>query len=262
MDVTDVLRDRMVEPAGLSRMAVASITVHALAVIALVVSPGHLFGTHEMAPPREVMTITLGGGNGPANGGMTAMGGRPVQAVTPPEVTRPEPVTAPAARTPEMTMPVPNAARPRPAPTRVVTSAPDEAHGRTPTHGAQTTPGSALANTGTQGRGFGLSTGGGPGAGATLDVADFCCPDYLVLMTERIKTAWDQKQGVAGQAVVRFTIQRDGRLTDAEVERASGTATLDLAALRAVLVTRQLTPLPAAFPNPSLTVHLSFEFQR
>ena len=65
-----------------------------------------------------------------------------------------------------------------------------------------------------------------------------------------------------GQAIVRFTIQRDGRLTDAVVERQSGNPALDLAALRAIVVTRQLTPLPAAFPNPSLTVHLNFEYQQ
>jgi TonB family protein len=107
-----------------------------------------------------------------------------------------------------------------------------------------------------------LSTGGGPGEGSTLDVADFCCPDYLVLMTERIKSAWDQNQGVAGQTVVRFTIQRDGRLTEAVVEKPSGYPPLEFFALRAVLMTRQLPPLPAAFTNPSLTVHLNFNYQR
>jgi hypothetical protein len=33
-------------------------------------------------------------------------------------------------------------------------------------------------------------------------------------------------------------------------------------AQRAMLVTRQLPPLPAAFDRPSLTVHLFFEYQR
>ena len=46
------------------------------------------------------------------------------------------------------------------------------------------------------------------------------------------------------------------------MERNSGSPTLDLAALHAVVVTRQLTPLPAAFPNPSLTIHLNCEYQR
>jgi hypothetical protein len=36
---------------------------------------------------------------------------------------------------------------------------------------------------------------------------------------------------------------------------------LDLAALRAVVGTRTLNPLPAPFPNPTLTVHLNFQYQ-
>jgi TonB family protein len=81
-------------------------------------------------------------------------------------------------------------------------------------------------------------------------------------MTQRIRSAWNQNQGAGGQAIVKFTIQRDGRLTDATVERGSGYPTLDMAALRAVLATAQLPPLPGAFTNPSLTVHLNFEYQR
>ncbi len=33
-------------------------------------------------------------------------------------------------------------------------------------------------------------------------------------------------------------------------------------ASRAMLLTRKLPPLPAAFTEPSLTVHLVFEYQR
>jgi protein TonB len=262
MTVTDILRDRMTEPAGLQTMLTASVVVHALGFGVLLFAPGGWLSRGAASPPT-VMTITLGGGGtGPANGGMTAMGGRPVQAVAPVETKRPEPVRPPAPKAPEMTVPVPKAlAAPRKQPPEVK-AAPEESRGRTPTRGAEVAPGSAVAETGARGQGFGLSSGGGPGAGSTLDVADFCCPDYLVLMTERIRSAWNQNQGVSGQAVVKFTIQRDGRLTDAAVERGSGYPILDIAALRAVLTTAQLPPLPGAFPNPSLTVHLNFEYQR
>jgi TonB family protein len=240
-------------------MAAVSIVVHSIAVAIVFFAPGGLL-SRSSELPHTVMTITLGGGSGPANGGMTAMGGRPVQAETPPEVKRPEPVRPPAAKAPEMTMPAPKARAVKPAP--AVTQAPDQARGRTPTRGAEIQAGSAIAETGTRGQGFGLSTGGGPGAGSTLDVADFCCPDYLVLMTERIKAAWSQNQGVSGNTVVKFTIQRDGRLTDVTVEKPSGYPALDLSAQRALLVTRQIPPLPGAFPNPTLTVHLNFEYQQ
>ena len=110
--------------------------------------------------------------------------------------------------------------------------------------------------------GFGLSTGGGPGAGSTLDVANFCCPEYVALMVERIRSAWVQQAEVGGTVVVKFTIERDGRITNPFVERSSGYTTLDINAERAVRVTRQLPPLPAAFPNPTLTVGLTFDYQR
>jgi protein TonB len=143
-----------------------------------------------------------------------------------------------------------------------VKQAPDEARGRTPTKGAEVRTGSAVAETGARGEGFGLSTGGGPGSGSTLDVADFCCPDYLVTMVERIRRTWNQQAETAGLVIVKFTIERDGKLTSISMDRSSGNPILDGAAQRAVIITRQLPPLPAAFPNPTLGVRLTFEYQR
>ncbi len=196
MDVTDVLRDRMQEPAGLQATAVVSALVHAVALAAIVLLSGGLFG-ERARQPRSVMTISLGGGNGgPENGGMTSIGGRPVQAVIPPEeIKRPEPVRPPAARTPEMTLPKPGSGGDEGRPAPAVKQAPDEARGRTPTRGEETSAGSAVAETGARGQGFGLSTGGGVGSGSRLDVADFCCPDYLMLMVEKIRSNWNARAG-------------------------------------------------------------------
>jgi TonB family protein len=262
MDVTDVIRDRMQEPRGLRATAAVSALLHAVALAAIVLASGQLFG--ERAPqPRSVMTISLGGGSGgPENGGMTSIGGRPVQAVIrPEEAKRPEPVRPPAARTPEMTMPKPGAAPTR-APAPAVNQAPDAARGRTPTRGEETSAGSAVAETGARGQGFGLSTGGGLGSGSRLDVADFCCPDYLMLMVEKIRSNWNARAGSVGEVMVTFTIDRDGRIGGVAQETSSGNAVLDLNAMRALVATRQLLPLPSAFPNPSLTVHLNFQYTR
>ena len=259
MDVTDILRDRMREPVGFQRMVTLSIAAHGVLAAAVVLAPGGWLG-RRVAMGREVMTISLsGGGEGPRNGGFTTISGRPVQTETPPDETpKREAVRPPAAMPPEMTVP----AKPAAKPTKSVDvkQAPDEARGRTPTKGAQVTPGSAVADTGVRGQGFGLSTGGGPGSGSTLDVADFCCPDYIVTMLERIRSVWAQRQASTGQCIVKFVIQRDGRITDYEVERSSGSPVLDLASLRAVATNRQLPPLPAPFPNPTLTVHLNFQY--
>jgi TonB family protein len=213
--------------------------------------------------PRTVMTISLGGGSGPqAAGGMTSIGARPVQVQTPPEETQKrEPVRPPAAVTPEMTLPTKNARTAKATPAPPVKQAPEEARGKTPTKGAQRAFGSSMADTAVRGQGFGLSTGGGAGSGSTLDVADFCCPDYLFAMVERIRSVWAQNQGARGECIVKFTIQRDGTISTYEVEKPSGNVSLDLASQRAVAMTRKLPALPDAFPNPTLTVHLNFKYQ-
>jgi len=261
MEVTDVLRGRMQEPAGLQRMISVSVAAHLALAAALIVARGGLLGHHDVPP--TLMTISLSGNAGAENGGMTALGGRPVQAVTPPEeAPKREAVRPPAAKTPEMTVPLPNAKLVKAAPAAAVKQAPDEARGRTPTKGKEPAFGSAIADTGVRGQGFGLSTGGGSGSGSSLEITgDFCCPDYLATMITRIRSAWNQDQGARGTSLIRFTIRRDGSIVDATIFKPSGTVTLDTAALRAVLATRTLPPLPDAYPNPTLTMRLSFEYQ-
>lgn len=264
MEVTDVLRDRMHEPAGLQRMIVVSVAVHAALVAWILFAPNGLLG-RQNEPPKQVMTISIsGGGEGPRNGGMTPLASRPVQQAVPPaELPKREPVRPPAAKAPEMALPTKNAkpaTKPQPAAPQVY-SAPDGAKGRTPTKGTQVSGGQSLAFTGARGEGFGLSSGGGPGSGSTLDVGDFCCPDYIALMIERIRSAWNRNQGATGLVKVKFSIQRNGTIANASIENGSGNSTLDLTALRAVISTRTLPPLPDQYPNPTLGVHLQFEYQ-
>ena len=260
MDVTDILRDRMSEPSGLQYMAAVSVAAHVAVFGAFMLAPGAWLSQIARDAPT-VMTITLGGGgDGPQNGGLTAMGGRPVQAQTPPGAPK-EAVRPPAAAAPEMTVPAPGA-RAAKASSAAVKQAPDEARGRTPTRGVETQAGSAVAVTGARGQGFGLSTGGGPGVAGTLDVGDFCCPEYLTTMVTRIKASWNANQNINGLTIVKFTIRRDGILDAISLEQSSSFPIADLAAQRAVILTKQLPPLPDAFPNPTLTVHLNFQYQR
>ncbi len=262
MEVSDVLRERMQEPRGLQAMAFVSLLVHLAIGAALIVGPLR-WAAHDLDDHKPVMTITLGGaGTGPENGGMTSIGARAVQTTEP--APKPEPVRAPAAQAPQMTVPIEKAppAKPAKAPpkaTENVAKLPD-ARGTTLSRGEQLSSGPAVAVTGARGQGFGLSTGGGKGLGSTLDVGDFCCPEYLTLMHEKIKSNWNQQAEVSGAVVVKFTIQRDGRLTYTSLEKSSGYEALDNAARRAVEVTRQLTPLPSPYPNPTLTIHLTFQY--
>ena len=59
-------------------------------------------------------------------------------------------------------------------------------------------------------------------------------------------------------ATALVTIERDGTISGLMVEEPSGYRTLDSDALAAVRQMRKLAPLPAAFPKPTLTVHVKF----
>jgi TonB family protein len=255
--VTQIVTVRAQEPDGLQRMLGASSLAHLALVAVVVLGPASWFGSRVVQENENVMTISLGGPVGPRDGGMTTMGGRPVQALAEakPVVT---PVRPPAARTPEMIEPT------KTAPKRPETKVRDDAkdpRSRTPTKGQEIQKGSAVAETGGRGQGFGLSSGGG-GTGSYLDTANFCCPEYIATMLDLIRRNWDSKQQAAGTTMVKYTIQRDGTITAIVVEKSSGYAALDFMASRAMSLTRKLPPLPSAFTEPSLTVHLAFDYQR
>jgi protein TonB len=242
-------------------MVTLSLAFHVAFLAALVLSPRQWLGRSVAPPPRNVMTISLSGaGEGPKTG-MTAAPGQAVQTAVPPEqLSKRETPQAPSAATHEMTIPKPNS-RPVKERAQVETAPPDAKARLTPNRGAQTSTGAAIANVQTRGQGFGLSTGGGAGSGSFVDVPDFCCPDYIATMVQRIRDNWAQNQGATGTVMIRFTIQRSGQITEASIEKASGTSTLDLAALRAILSTRSLPPLPDQFTYRTLPVHLSFEYK-
>ena len=253
--VTQALQRRVPSGTGMEGMLFVSLVVHAAVITGLAVAAPLWRGAEPAT--REVMTISLGGGTaGPDIGGMTPIAARPVQRVV--EAPPRQALRAPSARPPDMTIPAPDA---RPVPRRPPVETDGPARSRTPTTGEQVQAGTAVGETTGRGQGFGLSSGGGQGtATATLDVGNFCCPDYLLIMQARIRENWDFRQRDRGQVVVKMTIVRDGRLTNIELERSSGHVTLDLASQRALALTRQLPELPRAFPDDQLTVHLTFQY--
>jgi TonB family protein len=255
--VSDVLIERARYDDRIGKLLSVSLAAHVVLIVVLAVLPA------EWKHPDQnvaIMTITLGGTPGPRTGGMTPIGGRAVQEVAPPQA-RPQPATPPAAKPPEMVMPQEKpSARNTPAP-KVTKPAP-EARARRPAFGTEIQEGSARVETGGKGNNFGLTTGGGSGAGGYLDVGNFCCPEYLQTMLQLIQANWNGNQSVSGQSQVKFTILRDGTLTDIELEKPSGFFALDREAQRAVLVTKRLPPLPRPFTEDHLTVHLVFQYER
>jgi TonB family protein len=256
--VSDILDLRTRESDGLSRMVVLSLIAHVVLLGTIVLLPADW----RSGKPKEKLKpifISLGGSVGPNAGGMTQLSGRSVQAVAPPEPkARVEP--PPAAKAPEMSVPDPKL---KPRTTAKVEKPADKSSSRKPTTGPEVKTGDARADTGAAPIPFGgLSTGGGGTGGVQINVGEFCCPEYIAVMNQRITENWNKNQGVAGIAVMKFTIQRDGTVTAIEVDQSSRNPVLDLESRRALITTKQLPPLPAAFTRPTLTVFLTFEYKR
>jgi TonB family protein len=258
--VSDVLDLRMRASEPLSWMVVVSLVAHAGLLAAIVLMPAD-WRTEQKKPKSNPLLISLGGAVGPNAGGMTQLSGRSVQAVAPPEP-KPRIDPPPAARAPEMSIPDPKlTAKPRVA--AKVEKPADKSSSRKPVTGPEVKTGDARVDTGAAPIPFGgLSTGGGGTGGVQINVGDFCCPEYIAAMNQRITENWNRNQGTAGLAVMKFVIQRDGTMTDIEIDQTSRNPVLDLESRRALLNTKRLPPLPAAFTRPTLTVFLTFEYKR
>ena len=256
---TDILRERAKDQDSLGRAYSIALAGHGVLVAALLVWPTGFLSSPDAAELPDVMTISLGGPAGPTSGGETALAARPVQVPLPlEEADEIAWVQPPAPAPPEMTVADP-AARRRLEADLPIETAPDEARGRTPIRGPELRQGNALAETGAQGDGRGLSAGG-LGADGSLELGDFCCPEYLGTMMGNIKRRWDSNQRVIGDVRMKFTVQRDGRMTDIELVRGSGYLGLDQSAERALRFT-SLPPLPARYTEDDLTIHLNFQYQ-
>jgi TonB family protein len=100
----------------------------------------------------------------------------------------------------------------------------------------------------------------------TLDTQDFAFTYYLVLVRNRIAANWAPPAGVAtgGQrvrSVVYFRVSRGGELTGVRMEEASGLEFFDRSAVRAVMLSDPLPPLPLGFPGGDLGIHFGFDWE-
>ena len=262
MDVTDVLRDRMGEPSGLQCMTVVSIAVHVVVFARLHVRAWALAGSQQRNEPATMMTITLGGGGeGPQSGGLTTMGGAAGPGGS---AARRAARSRPSAGGRGPGNDRADARRAQARPRR-----PPRSSRRPTRRGGGRRRAARRPSAGQRGRRDRRARTGlwpverrRPGVAGTLDVGDFCCPDYLV-------DDGDAHQGRTGtkartSPAWRSSSSRFGAtasLADIALEQSSSFPIADLAAQRAVILTKQLPPLPDAFPNPTLTVHLHFQYR-
>ena len=93
-----------------------------------------------------------------------------------------------------------------------------------------------------------------------LDTAYFPFDYYVTQFLNRLSANWYKPPAPAGTScIIRFTITKSGRIADAEVQTPSPYPAFDRAALRAVLSSNPLPPLPFEFNEDKLGVHLKFE---
>jgi periplasmic protein TonB len=123
----------------------------------------------------------------------------------------------------------------------------------------------------------GLGTSGAPGSpGGEVGTADagtvsfetqwYDWGEYAQGMVARIRVNWYGimpeliKLGVKGIVTLRFTLHRDGTITDISMLRSSGVPPYDFAARKALELSSPLARLPKDFPNDSEHVTVMFYY--
>lgn len=235
--VAEVLAQRAAIERGPAAGIVFSILLHG-GITALAV-----YAALHAKPPQmaSMLTIRLAPMT-PANAAPAAKPAAPVIHEPVPKVETPKPVTA-SAPPPKNTAP-PSAFGKSPKKAGVVPTPP---------------PAPAAAATSTAATTTGDIAPGTSGVTA-LEGGDFPYTMYIDNMKRLIGTHWFRPQ-IAGAAATTlyFAIDRDGTIRDARVETASGNGTFDRAALRAILESSPLPPLPFGYNGTYLGVHLTFK---
>lgn len=92
--------------------------------------------------------------------------------------------------------------------------------------------------------------------------------EYAQSMVSRIRVNWYEQMpplirtGLKGVVTIRFTIQRDGRITNVEMLDSSTVPPYDFAARKAIELSSPLNPLPKDFPNDHERVTCMFYYNQ
>jgi len=107
-------------------------------------------------------------------------------------------------------------------------------------------------------QGFSLSAPPGPGVPGGTDLfGDW----YMTAVQRKIWMVWatQMRAGMAQPAIVSFTIQADGSVSDVRVLQSSGVYLLDNAAQRAILSSAPFGPLPKDYGTNHITIQGIFK---
>ena len=184
-----------------------------------------------------------------------------------PEPVKPAVAPPAAAEKPRIEKPPPEEAPPPPSSKAVLLPAKEEKRKPTPPvsrPGKSTGPALSLPSAGDE-----SATASGPPAGAggnagvggfKIDQADFNYPVYIERLALIIGLNWFKPtQSITTNPVVHFQILKDGTITDARIVVSSGLSFVDRAALRAVLASSPLPPLPAEYGRSDIGIQVEFD---
>lgn len=130
-----------------------------------------------------------------------------------------------------------------------------------------------IASLGTGQTGIDLSNGGGEKGFAESGPLSFESQwydwgEYAASMVSKIRVNWYNnmpqliRTGMKGVVTIRFTIQRDGHVTDVTILNSSTVPPYDFAAKKAIELASPLNPLPKDFPNATERVTCIFFYNQ
>lgn len=173
-----------------------------------------------------------------------------------------------AAERPKIEKPPPEEAPPPPSSKAVLLPAKEDKKKPTPPPvsrpGKSSGPAVSLPSAGDESA---TSSGPAPGAGGTagvggfkIDQADFNYPVYIERLALIIGMNWFKPtQSATTNPIVHFQILKDGTITDARIVTSSGLPFVDRAALRAVLASSPLPPLPSEYGRSDIGIQVVFD---
>lgn len=96
-----------------------------------------------------------------------------------------------------------------------------------------------------------------------FDTKGYPLGEYITVVKERIKGRWfipSNLRDSKGRTTVIFYISKTGRYTDCRIAATSGSTSLDLAALKAVMDSDPFPPLPRDFPGKHIGAKFVFSY--
>ncbi len=98
--------------------------------------------------------------------------------------------------------------------------------------------------------------------GIQIDGANFQSSYYINLIFSKIRSRWRNpvRSGGVLETTIYFNVDGRGRISNADIESPSGVGSFDQSALRAILASDPLPPLPQEFSGDNIGVHLKFEY--